>query len=222
MIPRETRYMPYLAEALEKVAVAQRALLEAEVAVADQLGEDHREILEDLAGRMQRLERVMRRTLSFTQPVELKKTEVDAHELLREVLDELGPAIDESGTEVRLEPIDGPIAFQADRQLLGEVLTNLVANGLEALKDHDGRQVVLSVERDGKEAVRFTVEDDGPGIPASLRATLFKPFYTTKREGSGLGLAFCKKVVEEHGGTISVEDAVLGGARFEVRLPRHA
>ncbi len=191
-------------------------------AVADQLGEDHRAILEDLAGRMQRLERIMRRTLSFTQPVDLKKTEVDAHELLREVLDELGPAIDDSGTEVRVESIDGSIALQADRQLLGEVLTNLVANGLEALKDHDGRQVVLSVERDGKEAVRFTVEDDGPGIPASLRATLFKPFYTTKREGSGLGLAFCKKVVEEHGGTISVEDAALGGARFEVRLPRHA
>ena len=122
---------------------------------------------------------------------------------------------------MRLEPSDGPIALQADRQLLGEVLTNLVANGLEALEGGDGRQVVLSVERDGKEAVRFAVEDDGPGIPASLRATLFKPFYTTKTKGSGLGLAFCKKVVEEHGGTISAEDGALGGARFEVRLPRH-
>lgn len=65
----------------------------------------------------------------------------------------------------------------------------------------------------------LVVEDDGPGIPESLRADLFKPFHTTKAEGTGIGLALCKKVVEEHGGEITAGRSGLGGARFELRLP---
>lgn len=67
----------------------------------------------------------------------------------------------------------------------------------------------------------LAVDDDGPGIPESLKATLFKPFTTTKRKGNGLGLAICKKIIEEHGGTISIEEGRMSGARFAIRLPTH-
>jgi signal transduction histidine kinase len=63
------------------------------------------------------------------------------------------------------------------------------------------------------------VDDDGPGIPDSLRRSLFKPFMTTKSKGNGFGLAICKKIVEEHGGTIEIGSSPLGGARFEIRIP---
>jgi signal transduction histidine kinase len=68
--------------------------------------------------------------------------------------------------------------------------------------------------------VLVSVDDDGPGIPESVRATIFKPFITTKQDGNGFGLAICKKIVEEHGGTLQAGPSALGGARFEIRLAR--
>jgi PAS domain S-box-containing protein len=199
-------------------------------AVADQLGEDHRVILEDLSSRMQRLERVMRRTLSFTRPVELKKSTFDVRDLVQQTLRALRPSIVKAGFDVQVA-LDGELApIHADRVLLEEVLTNLLANALEAVEDRAGPHRALITARDTAEGeLEITVADDGPGIPESMRATLFKPFFTTKSKGSGLGLAFCKKVIEEHGGTIEVDSGPGGetagrpprGARFIVRLPRN-
>jgi PAS domain S-box-containing protein len=190
-------------------------------AVSDQLGEDHQVVLGDLVARMQRLERVMRRTLSFTKPVKLKRAEVDGAGLVTDSVDELRPTIEQAGVRVRIETNGDAVSLPADPQLLGEVLTNLLSNALEALAEGTGKEIVLSAQREEDEVV-FTVEDDGPGVAESLRDTLFKPFYTTKSKGSGLGLAFCRKVVEEHGGSISVEDGEHGGARFVVRMPSPA
>lgn len=120
--------------------------------------------------------------------------------------------------------------IHADRVLLEEVLTNLVANALEAVEGRAGpRRAWIAACDTADGALELSVADDGPGIPESMRATLFKPFFTTKSKGSGLGLAFCKKVIEEHGGTIEVDSGPGGetadraprGARFIVRLPRN-
>jgi signal transduction histidine kinase len=170
---------------------------------------------------MQRLERVMRRTLSFTKPVKLERKDLDGIALLAETVDELRPVFEPSGVTVRIDGEGETVPLSADPQLLGEVLTNLLSNALEALAEGAGHEIVLTARRE-EDGVVFTVEDDGPGIPGSLRETLFKPFYTTKSKGSGLGLAFCRKVVEEHGGSISAEDGERGGARFVVRIPSPA
>ena len=66
---------------------------------------------------------------------------------------------------------------------------------------------------------RILVADDGPGVPQSLLASLFKPFFTTKSSGTGLGLALCRKILEEHGGSIEPSASPLGGACFLVTLP---
>jgi signal transduction histidine kinase len=67
--------------------------------------------------------------------------------------------------------------------------------------------------------VRITIDDDGPGLPNSVRTTLFRPFTTTKPDGTGVGLALARKVAEEHDGTLDAGDSPLGGARFTLRLP---
>ncbi len=64
------------------------------------------------------------------------------------------------------------------------------------------------------------VDDSGPGIPAEVRDRIFEPFFTTKAQGSGLGLSIVHAIVTQHQGTITVEDAPNGGARFTLRLPR--
>jgi signal transduction histidine kinase len=107
--------------------------------------------------------------------------------------------------------------LHGDRGRLEEVLLNLARNALEALAP--GGRVRLTAQGDGAAHVRFTVEDDGPGILPSVRAELFKPFVTTKAGGTGLGLAIARKVVIEHGGEIGVGQGRLPGACFWIRLP---
>jgi PAS domain S-box-containing protein len=186
-------------------------------AVAERLGEDHRAVLEDLVARMKHLEQLMRRTLSFARPLELRRIECDARELLQATVARQRAQIAKTGSDVRVE-VQGDLRFPADPNLLEEVVSNLLSNALEA--QPRGARVVLSAAGSVKDGVSLAVEDDGPGIPPEARDAIFKPFVTSKSGGTGLGLAICRKIVEEHGGTIRVEAAQQGGARFVVHLPR--
>lgn len=186
-------------------------------AVADQIGEDQQAILEDLVSRMRRLEELMRRTLSFAKPLELRREVIDAHKLLEETVAHVGTELAKGGAGAKALPAAQGVHFAGDAHHIEEVLSNLIRNAVEA--KGIGAHITLSAENDGPGFVRILVDDDGPGIPRELRPNLFKPFTTTKRKGTGLGLAICKKIVEEHGGTISIEDAPTGGARFVLRFP---
>jgi PAS domain S-box-containing protein len=184
-------------------------------AVADQLGEDHQKVLEDLVSRMQKLEQLLRGTLSFARPLDLRRNPLDAGKYLSDVVAHLRLMIVKGGADVSIQ-VDGTLRFQADAQLLEEVLANLIGNAIEA---KPGVRVVLSAGPDNGRGVLIAVDDDGPGVPEPMRANVFKPFVTTKRSGTGLGLAICRRIVEEHGGTIDVGRSVLGGARFSIRIP---
>ena len=130
--------------------------------------------------------------------------------------------------EIRWEVPDKPIAVAIDRQMLRRVIVNLVRNAVQAIRDARGRgnpdgerlgRVLVSAHAEG-EGARIEVEDDGPGIAASMRGRIFDPYFTTKADGTGLGLAIVKKVVVEHGGEIEADRSErLGGARFVLRLP---
>lgn len=186
-------------------------------AVAEQIGEDHQQILDELVGRMQRLQKMMQRTLSFASPLELHRRTFAASDLLQRTAAQTRLVLIKGGVqlETALEP--GELQVLGDPELLEEVLVNLVQNAAEVLEQ--GGNVRLTGERRAEGEVVFAVEDDGPGISSSVRATLFMPFVTTKQKGTGLGLAICRKIVEAHGGEIEVRAGSRGGARFEVRLP---
>ncbi|MBK7642850.1 MAG: PAS domain S-box protein [Planctomycetes bacterium] len=186
-------------------------------AVADQIGEDQQVILEDLVSRMRRLEELMRRTLSFAKPLELRREVLDAHTLIEDTIAHVRTELAKGGADARALSASGKVTFAGDAHHLEEVLSNLIRNAVEA--KGLGAKVTLTARNDGPGWVCILVDDDGPGIPHDLRPNLFRPFTTTKRKGTGLGLAICKKIVEEHGGTIRIEDAPTGGARFALRFP---
>ncbi len=186
-------------------------------AVADKLGEDQKSVLEDLSGRLAKLEVTMRRTLSFARPLRLEREPCAADELLSEVARTLRPQLEAARVALELACERELPPVLVDRRLFEDVLLNLLRNALEALTE--GGRVRLSAAREGATHLRLCVEDDGPGIPASVRSELFKPFVTSKPSGTGLGLAIARKVVREHGGEIGVEDGSLGGARFWIRMP---
>jgi len=116
-------------------------------------------------------------------------------------------------------PDQGPIA-PCDRRLLGQALTNLLQNAADAVAARPGAgEIRLAVHRKGSE-VRIEVMDDGTGLPEADRARLTEPYVTHKPKGTGLGLAIVKKIMEDHGGSVALDDRSDGpGAVATLVLP---
>lgn len=121
---------------------------------------------------------------------------------------------------------DKPLPTYLDREMLHRVLVNIVHNAAQALRDAKGRthrgplgKIEVSLRSQANSLV-IDIDDDGPGIAESVRDHIFDPYVTTKHDGTGLGLTIVKKIIVDHGGTIDALVSPLGGARFEIHLPR--
>lgn len=164
-----------------------------------------------------RLNRVIESILGFARPLEPSFGSVRVAEIAERAILLAAEHPRARQTRVRLERNDDP-EIEADADLITQVLLDLIANALEA-SPRGGGNVRIDIVADGD--VVIAVSDGGPGVPADLRGKIFEPFYTTNANGTGLGLAVSRQVVTSHGGTLGVGDADGGGARFEIRLPRH-
>jgi two-component system, NtrC family, sensor histidine kinase HydH len=162
-----------------------------------------------------RLNRILEEFLQFARPRDLFRAPFELAPLLSKVLDLLAPQAEQAGIRVerRWEAL-GPLT--GDDAKLKQVVMNLVLNAIQATPQ--GGTVRVEAARVGDE-IRLTVDDSGHGIPEELRSRVFEPFFTTKAAGSGLGLPLCHAIVEQHGGSITVADSELGGARFVLHLP---
>jgi signal transduction histidine kinase len=103
-----------------------------------------------------------------------------------------------------------------DEDQLQQVMMNLVLNAIEAMPG--GGSIRASARLDNN-CVELVLDDSGPGIPVERRERIFEPFFTTKAQGSGLGLPLVHAILTQHGGSITVNGAPSGGARFIIRLP---
>jgi signal transduction histidine kinase len=144
-------------------------------------------------------------------PLQLQK--VDLAALIRKAVEEASIP-DSVAAELHVD--DGLDSVSMDPLKIRRVLDNLLRNAVQAMPD--GGTLEVSAVCDG-DVVFFRVRDTGAGIPEDLMPDLFKAFVTTKPQGMGLGLAYCKRAVEAHGGTISVESKAGEGTTFTVRLP---
>ncbi|HKO90797.1 MAG TPA: ATP-binding protein [Polyangiaceae bacterium] len=126
----------------------------------------------------------------------------------------------DGGAPLRFEiPRDLPGPVCLDRQMFRRVLINLINNASQATRASKQPQLQIVAEPPSGKWLRLHVDDNGPGIPAELRPTIFDPYVTHTAGGTGLGLAIAKKIVVEHGGTIEVDSSPLGGARITITLP---
>ena len=184
--------------------------------VGARLGLADREILDDLVERMRRLEMMIRRTLSFVKPIDLHPKDFGARELFEHAVDDSrGPL---AGKQIQVtNQAPAELTVYADPQLMREVLANLVTNAAEAIEQKGAITLGASRTPDGE--VALTVEDDGPGLPPSMRGKPIQPFVTSKKSGTGLGLTICRRIVEEHGGTMELAVVEPHGTRVRIVLP---
>ncbi len=115
-----------------------------------------------------------------------------------------------------------------DSQLCEQVFVNLITNAFQAMQAQEGsseKTLRIAIEREisnDEPGVAVIVEDTGPGVPPELREQIFNPFFTSKKEGVGLGLSIVAKIVDDHRGTIRLEENIPRGARFHVFFPQAA
>lgn len=163
-----------------------------------------------------RLDRVVKTFLDFTRPFELRITTVDLANLLREIAALVAPEASRGGVRVEVEGTAAGALVRGDHDLLKQAILNVVVNGIEAMPN--GGRLRLGVERNGEEWV-VRVADQGHGIPPELRDKVFQLYFTTKEEGTGIGLAMTFRVIHLHNGTIDFASEVGRGATFWMRLP---
>jgi nitrogen fixation/metabolism regulation signal transduction histidine kinase len=190
-----------------------------------------REIVEDEVGTLRRLvsefsnfARLPQAQLELSDLCEFLKAQqrrlqsVDDEELASETRSRVAAVSPQA--KIDLELPKGPALAHLDTQMLGRALVNLVRNALQAMAAHNesNARVLIHLSRDDDYWL-IDVDDNGPGIPESLRASIFDPYVTTKESGTGLGLAIAKKIVIEHGGTIAASTNAWGGARLRMTIP---
>ncbi|HET9594215.1 MAG TPA: ATP-binding protein [Anaeromyxobacteraceae bacterium] len=175
------------------------------------------EVVQEMRHQVARLGNTMESLLSFARPPKARLRTTDVNATLDKVLFLVRQQ--RRAASVAIEPDLGtnlpPVL--ADPNQLEQVFLNICLNACQAM-DGKGKLVLRTFEVDGR--VTVEIEDDGPGIPTDVRAHVFKPFFTTKREGNGLGLAISARIVAEHGGHIGYRCPPSGGTVFAVTLQR--
>ncbi len=167
---------------------------------------------------IRRLDHILEDFLQFARPREFVPKTVEMVPVLTKVLDFLQGEAERRSVRVE-RAFDSVPPVAGDEERLRQVVMNLALNALEAVPNGGWLRVTCRLgEAPG--TVEVLVDDGGAGIPQEIRDRVFEPFFTTKAKGSGLGLPIVHAIVTQHGGTIAVEDAPEGGARFALRLPR--
>ncbi|OIR09656.1 sensor histidine kinase TmoS [mine drainage metagenome] len=141
--------------------------------------------------------------------------ELDMHQLLTEVMG----LYEANSNPITLKLDAHHTLLKGDATRLRQVIHNLLQNAHDALQQAENPQIVLSTENTPDGALNLIVKDNGSGIPEHMLGRLFEPYMTTKQRGTGLGLAIVKKIVEEHGGKITIESQPPGGTCVSVVLP---
>ncbi|MCA8950501.1 MAG: response regulator [Planctomycetes bacterium] len=183
-------------------------------AVGQKLGVEDKVLIEELLVNLVKIETMLGKTLSLVKPLQLARRATDIRTLAEQCARTVCSLPGMSDLSVDL---DMPERLDAivDPDLFAEVLVNLMRNAGEACNGRGHIEIHATVTESG---LALEVTDDGPGVPSHLRDEIFRPFRSFKEYGTGIGLAFSRKVVESHGGTIRFVDKPGVGACFRIEI----
>ena len=174
------------------------------------------EFLSIIEEEVMRLNDMTSNFLGFSKPAPLKLGISDINSIVKTTVELIRQEATDRNIEVIVLIDEHILPMPCDASAVKQALLNLLLNAMDA--SQEGDSIAISTEFSG-DRVRVAVQDTGSGIDAEKIANIFKPFYTTKTRGSGLGLAVVDRIVKEHKGTIAVESEVGKGTRFAIELP---
>ena len=164
----------------------------------------------------EQVKRVLEDLRNLAKPKPLEKFPLDVNKALHGVAESMLPGAESSGISLETEFAFGPLWIEGDVYALNRVHRNLLTNAFQATPPR-GRVIIRTIRHNDHAIIE--IADTGSGIPAERLNTIFDDYYTTKKQGLGLGLALSKKLVEQLGGTISVASQVGAGTTFTLRFP---
>ena len=163
-----------------------------------------------------RLEQILREQLTLEKHLQPAFRPVDVNQIIRDVRKLLSHGILSSQVRLSGELADGLPVTMGDANQLKQAFLNIINNAIQSIED--GGEVRVTTQQRG-EWIVVRIADSGPGISEEVMGKLFVPFFTTRKTGSGLGLAVTRRIIENHGGEIEVDSEVGKGTIFEVRVP---
>jgi signal transduction histidine kinase len=187
-----------------------------------------------ISSEVNRLNALVVRFLDFARPSKLETRPERISEIVDHALESAAASFPDAKVKIERQYAPGLPEIQADRQLCEQVFVNLITNALQAMEGQPGslkgtpdgtmngmlRLSIAPEVSNGGPGVCVTVEDSGPGVPPELREQIFNPFFTSKKDGVGLGLSIVAKIVDDHHGTIRLDSGTTKGARFRVFFPQ--
>lgn len=171
--------------------------------------------LDVIASEIHRLDRVVETLVDFSRPVELQLQEQDLRRIIGAVLALASVELETRKVQVESSLPAEPVTVNVDSDLLKQALLNIVINGAQAMPDGGTLSVKLTQD---PHAALVSIRDSGSGIPVEIRDKIFDLYFTTKQEGSGIGLAMTYRIVQLHNGSIQV-DSSSAGTTFTLHLP---
>jgi PAS domain S-box-containing protein len=178
----------------------------------------HQEIFDDVIHEVNRIDKIVRDLLNYAKPKPPSHTAINLPELVQRITTMVRSASKQGSIPIQMCQLAPIPEFTGDETQLDQVLLNLLLNAQNAMPSGGHIEVVLDYDRDAS-VVRMEVRDDGPGIPEAIRKKIFQPFFTTRPDGAGLGLAVCLKNVQYHGGSIEVHSEAGQGTTFSISIP---
>jgi signal transduction histidine kinase len=182
----------------------------------DETDADTQRHMDVIGSEISRLDRVVQTLVDFTRPVELKLGEIDLRTLVQQVAFVARPDCERHGVHVVTEIGEESLPAKVDSDLLKQALLNIVINGAQAMEN--GGTLTLRARRNITEA-QIEIQDTGGGIPPAIRDKIFNLYFTTKKSGSGIGLAMTYRIMQLHNGSIHFDTRSGEGTTFYLTLP---
>lgn len=204
-----------LAEGIEELAAPQEESLRL------------RRRIDALRRETERLRGILEDFLQYAGELHLERVPADVREVVEELADFFHPQADQQGVRLRADLNGGPLVCDVDVPHLKQAILNLLLNAVQAMSRSDGgqRELLLRVVSrqlaSGEDGACIEVIDTGPGIPAEKLDQIFRPYFTTKAGGTGLGLPTSRRIIEAHGGQMEVHSEPGRGTAFTIFLPLH-
>ncbi len=166
-----------------------------------------------------KIESVIKRVIDFTKTSKPKFVQTDINQAVKDAIELSSTLLRKAGIKLKVSLTEGPLQCFADPQLMEQVVLNLINNAAKVFDETEREKKIEigSFRKDDNTII--IIADSGPGIKPEIRQKIFEPFFSTRKDGSGIGLSIVQRIITDHRGTIKVSDNTYGGATFTIVLP---